>query len=521
MGALYFFSYGMPAFNRRAARQELPSRQPDGRSRTPTVRSWNGAPPRGLLLDPYPKLLPKLRLELDLAGNRTKLVVLATFTTGCGRPLQDGRGRGTGAAPQFHPGIAHHAPERTVSPVLAWPAPALADRVAAGVDAGRNPARFLDGIRRVPAFSLANLLFVYVAERGRLPILALALIVLVFLPALATKQEYRQSIAKGNVESTVDRLELFGNLMSGVFTGDRMSFRDADEVAESRIDHLSAFTYVIAKTPSVVPYWDGATYERLLLELRAAPAGPRKAAENTRAGVWPSLRLPRPLGPPHVDQPGADRRDVRQFRRVRRAHRHVPHRGDLSGLYTVLNHPGAGDGGILVAASTFRVLFNIESDFSLVFGGIVQNALLLCPDPVVTGAPPPWDLCRCRGTAGVTSERRIALVTFGDPHLLPPTMNAARALGARGWRVDILGIRWRALPQLSDPQPPSITVRLHSAVGRGADYYLKYLRFAAWCGLLARRQGYHLPDLCVLFSGGADRAGDGAPGRSALGLSLA
>ncbi len=46
-------------------------------------------------------------------------------------------------------------------------------------------------------------------------------------------------------------------------------------------------------------------------------------------------------------------------------------------LYGVLNHGKGGDGTVLIAASTFRVLLNIESDFSLIFGGILQNAVLL------------------------------------------------------------------------------------------------------------------------------------------------
>jgi hypothetical protein len=37
----------------------------------------------------------------------------------------------------------------------------------------------------------------------------------------------------------------------------------------------------------------------------------------------------------------------------------------------------AGDGGLLIAAGTFRVMLNIESDFSVVYGALLQSGALL------------------------------------------------------------------------------------------------------------------------------------------------
>ena len=45
-------------------------------------------------------------------------------------------------------------------------------------------------------------------------------------------------------------------------------------------------------------------------------------------------------------------------------------------LHACLNHAQAGDGGLLVAGVTFRTLLNIESDFTLVFGGVLQGGIL-------------------------------------------------------------------------------------------------------------------------------------------------
>ena len=46
-------------------------------------------------------------------------------------------------------------------------------------------------------------------------------------------------------------------------------------------------------------------------------------------------------------------------------------------LYARLNQPGVGEGTTLLAAVVFAELVNIESDFSLVFGGLLQTAVVL------------------------------------------------------------------------------------------------------------------------------------------------
>jgi hypothetical protein len=42
-----------------------------------------------------------------------------------------------------------------------------------------------------------------------------------------------------------------------------------------------------------------------------------------------------------------------------------------------LNHPLAGEGTTLIGALIYSELVNIESDFSLVFGGLLQTAVVL------------------------------------------------------------------------------------------------------------------------------------------------
>jgi hypothetical protein len=255
-----------------------------------------------------------------------------------------------------------------------------------------------------PAYTIASFLFVYVAERGRLPALGLAAMLVLFVPAMATKLEYREHITKHRVSSTIDQLVVFGELITGVLTGSRMTLDEADQVAESRIDHLSAFSNVVARTPSVVPYWGGATYADLLWSFVPRVLAPSK----------PQKTLGQQYGHRYSFIARWNRGTSINLEQTVEMYANFGAWGVVVGMllmgllyrcfYTLLCHPAAGDGGTLIAAATFRVMLNIESDFSLVFGGLVQNGLLLW---VVLSL-----VARCGGEA---SDRRAELVPSPGP----------------------------------------------------------------------------------------------------------
>jgi glycosyltransferase involved in cell wall biosynthesis len=89
------------------------------------------------------------------------------------------------------------------------------------------------------------------------------------------------------------------------------------------------------------------------------------------------------------------------------------------------------------------------------------------------------------------SARRIALVVYGDPHRLPPTLNAAHVLAARGWDVDLIGIRWRDRVSLDDGYPENVRRLIFGESGPGISHYWRWLRFTAWAISLAHRNRYH------------------------------
>ena len=45
-------------------------------------------------------------------------------------------------------------------------------------------------------------------------------------------------------------------------------------------------------------------------------------------------------------------------------------------FYNLFNHPAAGDGGFLLSAMIFTNLLSMESDFSLIFGNIINYIIL-------------------------------------------------------------------------------------------------------------------------------------------------
>jgi glycosyltransferase involved in cell wall biosynthesis len=83
--------------------------------------------------------------------------------------------------------------------------------------------------------------------------------------------------------------------------------------------------------------------------------------------------------------------------------------------------------------------------------------------------------------------KRLALVVYADPRLLPPTLNAAQVLSERGWRVDLLGLGEEGVArELS----AGLELRLHAPVRAGLGYHVGYLQFLIWACRLARRERY-------------------------------
>jgi hypothetical protein len=239
-------------------------------------------------------------------------------------------------------------------------------------------------------FTGAMFLFVYVSERGKLPKALIVTSIFLLIPALGVKHQYRQTIAEHTEYGTLEKLGAFGGLMSGVFAGgNKVDLAAADEVAEDRIDHLSTFSYVIATTPAVIPYWNGETYKDFFWSFVPRVLVPSK----------PKKTLGQDYGHRYLILDKRDHITSINLEQTVEMYANFGLLGVIVGMfvmgllyraiYETLGSP-IGDGGTLVAACLFRLLLNIESDFSLVFGGVVQQAVLLHIVLYLLARAPKW-----------------------------------------------------------------------------------------------------------------------------------
>jgi hypothetical protein len=227
----------------------------------------------------------------------------------------------------------------------------------------------------VPATTLILLLFVYVAERGKVPVVAIVVGAAVLIAALGIKQEYRYLLSRQTDGALTTRVSLFAGLMSGVSQSKKM--KEAGNTAHDRVDHLGAFAHVIARTPASIPYWGGETYQSLFTTWIPRVLYPDKPKKGLGQEYGHRYRFIAPW----------DTGTSINLEQTVEMYANFGLEGVLVGMflmgllyrltYRLVNHPDGGDGAMLIAANTFRVMLNIESDFSLVFGGIVQAGLLL------------------------------------------------------------------------------------------------------------------------------------------------
>jgi len=152
---------------------------------------------------------------------------------------------------------------------------------------------------------------------------------------------------------------------------------DSAAVVRSRTSHLSLFAHTADLTPDVVPYWGGATYATLPSSFVPRILWPNK----------PSKLVGQDFGHRYGILSADDFTTAINLPQLVEVFINCGYAGVVLGmaalgllyrvLYRVLNRSGSGDASILVAAFIFSALINIESDFSLMFGGVIQTVILL------------------------------------------------------------------------------------------------------------------------------------------------
>lgn len=167
---------------------------------------------------------------------------------------------------------------------------------------------------------------------------------------------------------------------SAIFTELALREGSVDEGYEDtikRIAQLFTFAHVIDSTPGTVPYWGGETYLPLLwtpIPRIVLPDKPIKGlgqAFGHRYGLLHPLDFMTSCNCPQLVEMYANFGTV----------------GIIVGMFIigiiyrsiheVFCHEKAGEGGLLIGIFLFSGLLNMESDASLVFGGLFYPALLL------------------------------------------------------------------------------------------------------------------------------------------------
>lgn len=234
---------------------------------------------------------------------------------------------------------------------------------------------------------LSPLLFCYSAERQRIPWKAMLLAGLLFIPLHAAKGEYRSYAWEGGerfgtvpVGTAPYQRGLFYLKLVGrrITEGGIETYTVAMEDTHARISFLGVFAQVVELTPSVIPYWRGESYQSFFWSLVPRALFPNKP-ENTIGQAFghrygfldeedreTSFNLPHQVIEMYINFGSAGV---------------VVGMGVVGFLYrligTTLGYARLGERGLVIGCALLASLLNLDSSFSLTFGGVVYYVLIM------------------------------------------------------------------------------------------------------------------------------------------------
>lgn len=234
----------------------------------------------------------------------------------------------------------------------------------------------------IAAFLLA-LGLVYVGERRRIPWITLILALLVMFPFMFAKHEYRRMVWENGVArfATVDEalrnVETYASLAAKTATFGWEQIQFALHIIVVRFDISYIFAHVIRLSPSEVPYLNGESYSDVLWKVIPRVLMPDK----------PDPLYGQIFGHLYYILSADDFTTSINFPQMVEMYVNFGPAGVIVGMFLMaqlyrvltryLNQPGQGDWIAVFAASIFANQFRIESNFSLVVGGILYHTALL------------------------------------------------------------------------------------------------------------------------------------------------
>lgn len=178
-----------------------------------------------------------------------------------------------------------------------------------------------------------------------------------------------------------DKTRIFLEIVGARLTGDAGSGPGIGEqigaVMAARTNQLATLAHVVDWTPRVVPYWRGESYQTLAASFIPRILWPEK----------PSKVLGQEFGHRYRILAPGDHSTSINLPLLVEFYANFGAPGVVLGMMLLgllyrlldvkLNDPSSGRASFLIAAQVMTRLFNIESDFSLTFGAILYQVLLL------------------------------------------------------------------------------------------------------------------------------------------------
>jgi len=223
-------------------------------------------------------------------------------------------------------------------------------------------------------FALVPIFFVYIAERGRIPVAAGLLCLLLLAPFARSKMDFRRALREQNL-GAFERVTLFLEMTAKKALDDRGSFAsEATRTTSERTSYLGTFALVVNQTPRRVPFTEGETYRVMLWAFVPRILAPSRPDQSLGQDFGHRYRL--------LDY--SDHQTSFNCAQIVEMYMNFGRIGVLAGmalvglyyrfLYRLFNHGVGGDGMMLVSATAMSGLLNIESDASNVLVGALTSA---------------------------------------------------------------------------------------------------------------------------------------------------
>lgn len=233
---------------------------------------------------------------------------------------------------------------------------------------------------------MAPLIFCYAAERGRIPWKAMIIGTLLLIPFLGpAKQEYR-SYAWGGEEgpavitnSPLEKGMAFMELaLKRATEGGMEAYTVASETTQARISYLNTFIAIMEMTPATIPFGNGESYTSFFWTLAPRILFPNKPTKTMgqefghRYHLLDEDDLTTSINFPHqVIEMYAN------FGIVGVALGMFIIGLAYRGIMNLLAHPEGNERGLIIGCALLANLLNLESDFSMIFGGVVYYILIM------------------------------------------------------------------------------------------------------------------------------------------------